>query len=415
MNQATSASSPSTCCACLAEASVEVLLDFGEQPPSNRFLTEGEQEIDRHPLLIGQCSACGLVQLVEPMSVDMVASRFDWLTYNEPESHLDRTVDKLAEVLGQKRDARILGLTYKDESTLRRFTERGFGQCAEIDLAAVAGTDIPRTAIERMQDLVSVDNCRRAASELGRADLLMVRHVLEHAHQPREFFEALRELVVPGGLVVFEVPDSSRFLASGDVCFFWEEHITYFNESTLGRFVATVGGTLEALWVEPYPMENSLIAVVRLGEGNATAASDDGQLAADLAQGRELARLHGESTRRYRAALEKLRAEGRSVYGFGAGHLAAKFINFNQVGDLLGGVIDDSPDKQGLRMPGSALPIVGSAVLDDGSVDLCLMSLSPESEAKVVAAKNAYIEAGGEMRSMFSLSPRSLLTDGESR
>lgn len=385
------------------------MLNFGHQPPSNRFEVAGHAESDRHPLIVGQCQACALVQLVDPMPTEMVASRFDWLTYNEPESHLDRTVDKLGKLLGGAHaSANIQGLTYKDESTLRRFKARGSQRCVEVDLPRLVDADIPRTAIERIQDLVSVDNCQRAAKEFGRADLLIVRHVLEHAHRPREFIDALREMVAPGGLVVFEVPDSSRFLDSGDVCFFWEEHVTYFTESTLGRFIASAGRSLEALWVEPYPMENSLIAVVRLDD-SAVRAVADAQLAADLAKVRELTRQHMQLAERCRTILQKYRDEGRRVYGFGAGHLAAKFVNLNDVGDLLEGVIDDSPDKQGLRMPGSGLPIVGSDVLESGGADLCLLSLSPESEARVVAARSDYLEAGGEMRSMFSLSPRALV------
>jgi hypothetical protein len=48
-------------------------------------------QTERHPLTIGQCGGCGLVQLMSPMSLDMVKARFEWLVYNEPESHLDCT------------------------------------------------------------------------------------------------------------------------------------------------------------------------------------------------------------------------------------------------------------------------------------------------------------------------------------
>ena len=49
----------------------------------------GQSEADLHRLALGQCSVCGLVQLVDPMPAGIVRPQFSWLTYNEPEGHLD--------------------------------------------------------------------------------------------------------------------------------------------------------------------------------------------------------------------------------------------------------------------------------------------------------------------------------------
>ena len=59
------------CISCRTTA-VEVLLDLGPQPPSNRFLRPGEDSEERHPLVLGQCQACALLQLIQPMPVEMV-------------------------------------------------------------------------------------------------------------------------------------------------------------------------------------------------------------------------------------------------------------------------------------------------------------------------------------------------------
>jgi len=46
-----------------------------------------------------------------------------------------------------------------------------------------------------------------------------------------------------------------------------------------------------------------------------------------------------------------------------------------------------------------------SSVLMDEKIDLCLLSLSPESEKKVIAAKHEYALRGGLFRSIFASSP----------
>ena len=102
-----------SCIAC-GVTEVESLLNLTQQPPSNRFLNSPDQFTDRHPLVFGQCAICNHMQLIEPMPPEMVRSKFDWITYNEPEGHLDDFVDFLASRLTASKDPkdiRILGLT----------------------------------------------------------------------------------------------------------------------------------------------------------------------------------------------------------------------------------------------------------------------------------------------------------------
>jgi hypothetical protein len=61
-------------------------------------------------------------------------------------------------------------------------------------------------------------------------------------------------------------------------------------------------------------------------------------------------------------------------------------------------VIDDNPHKQNLLMPGSRLAIQGSAAL--ATIDLCLLSLNPESEQRVLAKNQDFIQRGGKFLSI---------------
>ncbi len=397
---------PARCLGCGADRT-EQRLDLGPQPPSNRFLRSVDEPVPVHPLVLVQCARCGLVQLADPMPVEMVRSRFEWLTYNEPEGHLDRLVDRLAERIAQAGlvAPTVVGVTYKDDSTLARIARRGLGVTRRLDPGADLGIDDPLASLETFQQALTPVRARELAARHGRADVLIVRHILEHAHDPGAFLDACSELTQPGGLVVFEVPDSSTFLDACDYSFLWEEHICYFTPGTLHGLLGARGLDGVETLVYPYALENSLNAIVVNRRGAVQPpAADDRELERGRRFGAAFAGRRGEC----RGAIESLAADGTRVAAFGAGHLAAKFINFNGVADLLDGVIDDNPNKQRLFMPGSRLPIIGSAAMADPALGACLMSLSPESEQKVVAAKQAYVERGGRLLSMFACSPRSL-------
>jgi len=57
-------------------------------------------------------------------------------------------------------------------------------------------------------------------------------------------------------------------------------------------------------------------------------------------------------------------------------------------------------------MPGSRLAIQGSAAL--ATIDLCLLSLNPESEQRVLAKNQDFIQRGGKFLSIFALSSKTV-------
>lgn len=396
--------------ACLGCCSgpVDVLLDFGAQPPSNRFVKAGDTGQDVHPLSIGQCQSCALIQLLNPMSPAMVKSRFDWLTYNEPEGHLDGLVAHLCGSLGVKKDARIVGLSYKDDSTLARFNRLGYANTFRFDLKQDLGIADPFAGLESIQQVVDDHLTQRLVERHGQADLLLVRHVLEHAHDPVRFLRAMDALVRAGGHLVFEMPDCTKFIAVCDYSFVWEEHITYFSPATFSAFVQRQGYAVAELLDYAYPLENSLVGVLKAGAGGLVPT---GGPVGELVTGRRFGMEFAARRAAVRGHLQKLRSQGQHIAVFGAGHLAAKFLNLFDLGQIVDCVVDDNPHKHGLRMPGSNLPVLGSAVLAERKIDLCLLSLSPESEQKVLAKKQDYIAAGGRFASIFALSPLALRTE----
>ncbi len=395
------------CIGCGTEG-VKLVTDLGPQPPSNRFLARSGEPCETHRLRFGYCRACGLAQLIDPMSVDLVRSRFAWITYNEPEGHLDSLVESLREVADVTPGTRILGLTYKDDSTLARFRKHGVAETYRLDQERDLGIRDPLASLETVQERLTAERAGAIAERVDRADVLIVRHILEHAHRPSEFVEACRQLTRPGGWLVFEVPDCRKAFDGCDHCFLWEEHIAYFTPTTLGNFLDGAGFSDVQVKIYPYPMEDSLVAIARNNlrkpselrgvEGETLRAQRFG----DSVENR------GAKTRNH---LQSLRSKGRHVAVFGAGHLSAKFINFYRLAPFIWGVVDDNPNKQNLLMPGSALPIIASGCLDAGQVDFCLLTLNPESEQKVLKAKASYLARGGRFRSIFSSSANSLNLD----
>jgi hypothetical protein len=364
------------------------------------------READRHPLVVGQCTACGLTQLIDPMRPAMAKSRFDWLTYNEPEGHLDDLVTRLCRLPGVGREPRIIGVTHKDDTTLARFNRLGYSNTFRYQPDADLGLYDSCAGLESIQFVLDEPTASRLAGKHGQADVLLARHVLEHAQKPDAFLRALGILVKPGGHLVFEVPDCTKFIKACDYSFVWEEHIAYISAKTLVALIRRAGFSVHETILHPYPLEDSLIGVVKNEPDSLAWRPAKEALASLLDDGQNFARRHHLLRARMQALFRGWKKEGKRVAIFGAGHLAAKFANMYSLGDLIECVIDDNPHKQALLMPGSRMPIRGSAQLS--SIDVCLLSLNPESEQKVMAKHQNFLKRGGQFLSIFALSSTSV-------
>jgi hypothetical protein len=375
-------------------------LDCGSQAIRNRFLhSPGEAEY-AHPLRLGVCRQCGTVQLSDPPPVAELRPRFGWISYNEPERHLDDLVARLATLPGITTRSTFAGLTYKDDSTLARLNHLGFAATWRPDIARDLGIEAMHSGIESVQERLTLEAAEELAAKFGRPDVLVVRHVLEHTHDTRTALEWARGLVQPGGYVVFEVPDAVRALDRLDYTTVWEEHVLYFTPATLRACLERSGFEVVSLEKYPYTLENSLVVIARPVSKAVVTPADPGELARADRFVREFPRVRDQVRRR-------LRGRGR-IAMLGAGHLTGAFVNLYGLADLIDFVADDNANKQGLFMPGSRLPILPASELVARDIDLCLMTVRPEIEDAVAARNTAFTARGGLLASVFPDSPYAL-------
>jgi hypothetical protein len=383
-------------------------LTFGLQPPSNRFVNGvrgGAGQDDSYTLSLGICSDCGTIQLIDRMPIEAVRPRYDWLTYNEPEGHLDDVADKLSRLPGISTASRFLGVTYKDQSSLDRLARKGFDHTNCIKEQQLGSFSTP-FGLETIQALLSESpNISRIKEFYGMVDVLLVRHIIEHATSARLMLSKLKELLAPNGYMMLELPDSERILRDGNYPFIWEEHICYFTESSVLKLAVSTGAELVSIIRYPYAFEDSLVVLLRFPEApphvlNVTSIDKAGVLSSEQLIN-SFTTDFDQTRTEWQERIAKWIKKGEKVAVFGAGHLAVKFINFFELTDLIDCVVDDHPKKAGMNMPGSNLPIVPSTEIAVRDIRVCISTLSPESEVKVRAKLSSYLEQGGVFTSAF--------------
>jgi hypothetical protein len=206
--------------------------------------------------------------------------------------------------------------------------------------------------------------------------------------------------------VVFEVPDCTRALDHLDYSTLWEEHLLYFTPETFRHSFAAGGLSLVSLTNYPYIFEDCLVGIAK-AEGTVTLTIPDQE---NLKRELERATTFAAELPKQRRMVDEFLTSTRRTMGkvalFGAGHLACAFVNILQIGQHFEFVVDDNPNKAGLYLPGSGLPIKASKHLLEDEIRLCLLSLNPFSEAKVIANNKQFTDRGGTFASIFPASTR---------
>ena len=98
---------------------------------------------------------------------------------------------------------------------------------------------------------------------VGKYDLVMGLHILEHINAPVEYLKRLKPLIKRNGKLLIEVPNLNSFLCelSPEYAefFYLYEHVSYFTEKTLERTIKSAGYKIKRIYTkELYSVENHI-------------------------------------------------------------------------------------------------------------------------------------------------------------
>jgi len=355
------------CRACRGSAG-HLVLDLGEQPASDYFPRCDDPGPDPvYPLQMWLCSSCGLAQLLADPTVP-----------EEPRG------TEPAALIAQAADAaqRVAAAGWLPERGV--VAEYGSPHGGSwLGLLAARG-------------LTPVSNG-------GQADVIIDCFGMMHASDQRAALAERAARIAPGGVLLLQYHALSTIIGTGQWNALRHGHYAYYSTTALTAMLGAVGFTPRTAWRFELYGGTVLIAATRDGEGHHR--PDDvvrSMLAEDTAVGVRdpgaFAGLQGDIRAHAKSLHDWLAAgqwAGQTVVGYGAASRAVALLCQAHVDHvLLPAVIDASPAKQGLRMPGTDIPVVHPSELAVRRPDAVLLFV-PDLLAEVRGAFPEVEEAGG--------------------
>ncbi len=350
------------------------------------------------------CHGCGLVQLLEVVDPNSIYDEFLYVTRSSPGlvEHFGAYAREVISRTGLPRDSFVVEIGSNDGTLLSAFKDAGL-RVLGVDPARAIAAAATTSGVETLPLCFSLDLAKQLKRERGAADLIAANNVVANIDDLGELAQSVRELLAPRGVFVIEsgyLADLVRNLVFDNI---YHEHLSYHSVKPLAGYFARHG--MEVFDVQHVPTKGGSIRVFGqlAGAGRHVTPDVARMIASEDAQGLYRAETyHALCARldRLRGSLLDvtggLRAQGRSIAGYGASHSVTTLIHHFKLADALSFVVDDNPLKYNLFSPGNHLPVLPSQALLERRPDYVVVM--PWRFADAIAARNSeYLSQGGRL------------------
>jgi SAM-dependent methyltransferase len=365
----------------------KIFADLGNCPPSNAMLTAeklSEPEL-YYPLKIFVCENCWLVQVDESKKADEIFNSEYTYFSSFSTSWLDHARNYVEMMIGRfgfNENSQVIEIASNDGYLLQFFKEKGVPVLG-VDPAANTAEAALKKGINTIIDFFGRDFANKKLVANGiKADLILGNNVLAHVPDINDFVAGMKAALKEAGVITMEFPHLMRLVAGSQFDTIYHEHFSYLSLTTVKQIFEQQG--LELFHVEQLPTHGGSLRIFAQHKGGPNPLEPSVKNLLDLEAGEGIT-----SIDYYCGFQEKMdnikydffeflldcKRKGKKIIGYGAAAKGNTLINFCGLkgNDLISFVVDASPHKQNMFLPGSHIPVVSKVEIDTFKPDYIII------------------------------------------
>ncbi|QQG41195.1 MAG: class I SAM-dependent methyltransferase [Candidatus Woesebacteria bacterium] len=391
-----------TCRFCKSRKLIK-FLDFGHMPHAGNYLKPKEVGKEYYyPLRIFFCKNCGLIQNLDIISSETLFKNYHYLSSVSLTKHFQEYAKEVKKKFLNK-NSFIVEIGSNDGVLLLPLSKMGF-KVLGVDPAVNVGRIAKKKDLDIIVDYFGVKVADNIVKKNGKADLILANNVLAHIDDMNNVFKGIGKLLKDDGVLIFEVHYFPDLLKRLQYDFFYGEHLSYYNVSTLITFLNKYN--LEIFDVKKMPIHSGSIRVYAKFKGNNRLKTKAGVLKLVKYED-DLDRVDEKILENFNLKIDKHRSDikkllmdikkgGSRIVGYGAGGRANTFLCSCDVNnDLLDYIVDESPERQGKFTPGTHIPIVSPEIFRKDKVKYVLL-LAWNYKKEIIKKEQAFAKNGGK-------------------
>lgn len=320
-----------------------------------------------YPLHAYVCEQCHLAQLPDAETPEHMFGNYPYFSSISQSwlEHARKYVHMMVHCFALGTGSQVLEIASNDGYLLQYFKEHKVaiqGVEPARNIAAVAEAK----GIPTLPKFFGLETARELQADGKQADLLIGNNVYAHVPDINDFTAGMKLLLKPNGLITLEFPHLLRTMQENQFDQIFHEHASYLSLVTVERIFAAHG--LAVFHVEELPTHGGSIRVFgkHVDDSTHPVTAAVGELRRrEQDYGLERSETYDAFQRQVQVTKYRLlsllisaKQEGRSIVGYGAPGKGCVLLNYCGIrSEFLDYLVDLSPAKQGLYMPGVHLPI----------------------------------------------------------
>ncbi len=378
-------------------------LDLGRHPIANAFLKEEDFDDEFFfDLKVGLDTDTKLVSIKNFVEPERIFNQ-DY-PYNTSNSfpmieHFRKTADMLYNEYGNKTCYRVLEIGSNSGTFIENFSKvdsvcvEPCGNFAEVTEGMGYKTYVEFWTTELAEKILSNDGYR---------DLIYAANCICHIHDLDDTFRAVKKLLSPSGIFVFEDPSLLKILERGSYDQIYDEHPHVFSVTALNNLLRRNG-------LQIFRVDN---LSVHGGSNRIYACHMDSCLVGDSVRYNlqeesvfgisnfETYEIFADRVKNSKEVLHRklsnLKHNGKEIMCIGATAKSTTVFNYCGIGpDLVSVITDTTKDKQGMYSPGVHIPVVPRESINLTDYDYAY--LGAWNFKDVIANKEReFVENGGQ-------------------
>lgn len=392
-------------CRSCGNKNLSTLVNLGMSPLSNAYVKPSDlNKLENfYPLHAVVCDDCFLVQIDEFVAPDCIFSDYAYFS-SYSDSWLEHCKSYVSMMIGRfnlSQNSSVVEIASNDGYLLQYFIEKGI-PCLGIEPADNVAEIAIKKGVPTEKKFFGARFAEDLSRRKGKSDLILANNVLAHVPDINDFVSGIKLLLSEDGVVTVEFPHLLKMIQENQFDTIYHEHFSYLSLFSVEKIferhglkifdveeVVTHGGSLRiyATHIDSVLHKiSSTVSEIRQSEKNASFDRASGYLG--------FGGCVNKVKRDLLNFLNKAKLDGKSIVGYGAAAKGNTLLNYCGIrSDYLDYVVDKSPHKQGLYLPGTRLPIFSPEKIALTKPDYLL--ILPWNISTEIMSQNSYIQSWG--------------------